>query len=267
MTHTPIRCLLVAGLVLTAVVGAAPAGVTAEDPDDEQPILPLASYYGQVTIDGEPAPAGTTITALVDGERRGSITLTEAGRLGSPDGPGSDLVVSGPEAAVGSTVTFLVDGERAQVTTGTATIESATPRRQQVALSIGAAESPSESPSSGSDDENTDRSSGDSEPDESDTESTTADQSEAESTTPAVNASESEQSADQSNTAAGQPSADSGSDSSASESKSESESEADSEDASGQSTDGADETPGFGVVLAIFVLSAAVVALRQRTQQ
>jgi len=45
------------------------------------PQLPC-EFYGTVTVMGSPAPAGTLITAYVNGTNQGSITVTEPGKFG-----------------------------------------------------------------------------------------------------------------------------------------------------------------------------------------
>ena len=45
------------------------------------PPLP-AAYFGNITVNGEPAPAGTTIIAKIDGVERGRITTTISGMYG-----------------------------------------------------------------------------------------------------------------------------------------------------------------------------------------
>ena len=74
-----------------------------------------ARYYGTVTVDGEPAPAGTTIEAEVDGEVRGSITVETAGSYGGPNASDEQLTLAGAPASENSTITFYVtppDGDR-----------------------------------------------------------------------------------------------------------------------------------------------------------
>jgi len=74
-----------------------------------------ARYYGTVTVDGEPAPAGTTIEAEVDGEVRGSITVETAGSYGGPNADDEQLTLTGAPASENTTITFYVtppDGDR-----------------------------------------------------------------------------------------------------------------------------------------------------------
>ncbi|MGI6503779.1 MAG: hypothetical protein ACOX0O_07555 [Candidatus Methanoculleus thermohydrogenotrophicum] len=64
-------------LIIALVTGAAAAGGT-------PPTLPH-QFFGNVTIGGSPAPAGTVITAMIAGTECGSFMVTDAGRYGDPD--------------------------------------------------------------------------------------------------------------------------------------------------------------------------------------
>lgn len=66
----------------------------------ETPTLPCF-FYGGVTINGSPAPAGTVITALIGGQTVGQITTTSSGQY-------DQLMVS--DGSEGATVTFYVNG-------------------------------------------------------------------------------------------------------------------------------------------------------------
>ncbi len=55
--------------------------------DERLPLNPPPSYYGSITVNGQPAAAGTTITAMIGGEERGSITTTKPGIFGDNPGP------------------------------------------------------------------------------------------------------------------------------------------------------------------------------------
>ena len=72
------------------------------------PALP-AQFSGTVTIDGSPAPAGTVITARIDGRDCGSLTLA-AGVFGGDALFDERLSVGGEDGDAGKTITFLVDG-------------------------------------------------------------------------------------------------------------------------------------------------------------
>jgi hypothetical protein len=73
------------------------------------PQLPEA-YYGTISINGTAAPAGTVITARIDGQVKGTFATTQEGVYGGPDTFDPKLIVAGDEYDVGQTVTFLVNG-------------------------------------------------------------------------------------------------------------------------------------------------------------
>ncbi|MDZ7730988.1 MAG: hypothetical protein U5K37_08820 [Natrialbaceae archaeon] len=75
--------------------------------DDELEAIP-ETYYGTLTINGQPAPANTTVEGIIDGEVRGTATVTVAGEYGSEDPFGALLAVSGTEDDTGATVGFRV---------------------------------------------------------------------------------------------------------------------------------------------------------------
>lgn len=78
-------------------------------------IPPIPSeYYGTVVIDGAPAPAGTVITATVDGMPRGTITVTSPGIYGGPGNFNSRLVVTGKDTEVNYNIRFSINGIMAQ---------------------------------------------------------------------------------------------------------------------------------------------------------
>ncbi|WP_254861586.1 CARDB domain-containing protein [Halovivax gelatinilyticus] len=74
---------------------------------DDPPGVP-AAYYGDVEIDGEPAPVGTHVAAVVDGEIVDAIHVEEPGVYGGPD-PGDDKLEV--RADDGDEVTFQVNGK------------------------------------------------------------------------------------------------------------------------------------------------------------
>ncbi|WP_276255295.1 PGF-pre-PGF domain-containing protein [Halomontanus rarus] len=114
--------VLALGFVLVVLVGAVGAAAGTPAP-------PPAAYYGSLTVDGDPAPAGLTVTAEIDGEQRGSLTTGDAGRYGGPGAFDPKLQVDGTDGDEGATVHFFVEGESA----GTATWRSGDVR--EVALS------------------------------------------------------------------------------------------------------------------------------------
>lgn len=102
---TPLTIVIVSVLVVAAVAGA-PAAVAQDGP----PPTP-AAYFGDITIDGEPAPEGVEVTAYIDGEQRGSLTTTQAGAYGGPSAFDRKLVVEGTSADAGATIEFRINGE------------------------------------------------------------------------------------------------------------------------------------------------------------
>lgn len=75
---------------------------------DELPLNPPPGYYGTVTVNGQPAPQGTTIIAKIGGEVRGSIPISTAGFYGDNPGP-SKLWITGYQNEINSTVTFYLN--------------------------------------------------------------------------------------------------------------------------------------------------------------
>ncbi|MFB6093305.1 MAG: CARDB domain-containing protein [Haloquadratum sp.] len=123
--HTHARTLLVVAMTAALVLWAPAASIgpaigTAAAQESGPPQTP-AAYYGNVTIDGEPAPAGTTIEAVVNGSVVGSITIDEPGRYGGPDALDEKLTVGGNTTIEnGTPVHFYVDNDaiaRTRVTT------------------------------------------------------------------------------------------------------------------------------------------------------
>ena len=74
------------------------------------PPLP-AAYFGNITVNGEPAPAGTTVIAKINGVEKGRITTTISGMYAEKPREES-LVVQGGEE--GDTVRFYVEGVEAK---------------------------------------------------------------------------------------------------------------------------------------------------------
>jgi len=79
------------------------------------PVLPV-EFYGAVTVDNASAPAGTAITARINGIERGSFITTDEGWYGGPDTLAPRLAVSGLEGEVGQPVLFFINGVKAQKT-------------------------------------------------------------------------------------------------------------------------------------------------------
>ena len=98
------------------------------------PPLP-AEFYGSVYVNGNPAPAGTIITAMIGGEVRGSFTTSEMGLYGGPSLFDDRLIVSPTEDDVSTGITeiaFKIGNKNADQTTQLLLGES-----QQLDLSIG----------------------------------------------------------------------------------------------------------------------------------
>jgi len=79
------------------------------------PVLP-DEFAGSVTLDGKAAPAGTTITARIDWNERGSTVTTTAGEYGPLDSPGVLAVRATEEdlrRSASPTITFWVNGHKA----------------------------------------------------------------------------------------------------------------------------------------------------------
>jgi len=73
------------------------------------PLLP-AEFWGSVTIDGSPAPAGTVITAWMGDRDCGSFTLETAGVYGGGSTFDKRLLVSGGDDDAGKTILFFIGG-------------------------------------------------------------------------------------------------------------------------------------------------------------
>lgn len=133
--------LLATGLLLgsVATVGAHTANASGNAAVTDP--TPPPAFYGQLTVDGDPAQAGVTVEAYVDGERRGSIVTEDRGEYGGPGGTEQKLVVDGGEADEGKTITFYVDGQQADQT---ATWESGA----VVELNVSAPSPPADDPPS-----------------------------------------------------------------------------------------------------------------------
>lgn len=76
-----------------------------------------AEFYGDITVDGTPAPPGTVVVALIDGEERGRITTTAEGTYGGPETFDSRLIVRGTDEETGIDIVFEINGVRAEEST------------------------------------------------------------------------------------------------------------------------------------------------------
>lgn len=77
----------------------------------QMPTLPSV-FSGALTIDGNPAPAGTEVIAKIGSEIRAGITTTEDGRYGSD----RQLLVTGSSADAGKTIRFYLNDVEADQT-------------------------------------------------------------------------------------------------------------------------------------------------------
>jgi len=74
-------------------------------------------FWGALTIDGSPAPAGTIIVAVIGETEYGSIETTVAGEYGgSGRSEGTRLLVKAPVDLAGEPIAFRVGGQAAQET-------------------------------------------------------------------------------------------------------------------------------------------------------
>ena len=78
----------------------------------EPPQLP-AFFAGSITVDGNPAQIGTTITAKIEGQIKGTTTTTESGQYGSNN---QKLMVQGTSADTAKTITFYINGKVSDTT-------------------------------------------------------------------------------------------------------------------------------------------------------
>jgi PKD repeat protein len=79
------------------------------------PPLPC-EMYGNVTLGGEPAPAGTVIEARIGEAVHGSVVTGTPGRYGGMDTFDERLVVQAPAELIGRTVSFVVGTDPAAET-------------------------------------------------------------------------------------------------------------------------------------------------------
>jgi len=99
----PLLMILLTSSVVSVVATAEGEGI---------PPIPN-TFYGDATLNGDPAPVGTNVSAYIDGKLRGSIEVTVAGKYGSRANP---LSVTGNSTDVGKPITFSVGGVTASET-------------------------------------------------------------------------------------------------------------------------------------------------------
>lgn len=100
-----------AALVGTLMFGAA-GTFSAGEAEAQSPPSPPARFGGEVTIDGEQAPAGTPVQAQVDGNNCGTTSVAGDGTY-VVDVEANEPTEAPGCGTEGATVTFLVDGEMA----------------------------------------------------------------------------------------------------------------------------------------------------------
>ena len=93
-------------LILLSIVLTVLSGMVVTVSADEVPPIPN-QFYGTVTIDAAPAPAGTVTDAYIDGEFRGSVVTTTAGEYGDDL---NYLTVNGYESDDNKTIVFRING-------------------------------------------------------------------------------------------------------------------------------------------------------------
>jgi len=98
-------CLFVIAGILLAIAPSVYADMA------QLPTLP-SFFSGALTIEGNPAPAGTEVVAKIDGETRGTIAAEEDGKYGS----GGQLLVTGDSDDAGKTIRFYVNDVEADQT-------------------------------------------------------------------------------------------------------------------------------------------------------
>ena len=64
-------------------------------------------FYGKAVVNGRDAPIGSIVTARIDGEKKGEITVGEAGAYGNKEGD-NKLGVPGSESGAGKNIAFYI---------------------------------------------------------------------------------------------------------------------------------------------------------------
>lgn len=107
-----IRTMIIIAAALLLTAGVCPAYA------DGSPVLPQV-FYGSLTIDGQPAPAGTIVEARGAGVDTGieynPINTSETGLYGSSNPLGEKLLVQG-DIVEGSLIKFYINGSAADQT-------------------------------------------------------------------------------------------------------------------------------------------------------
>lgn len=111
MKTKKLSTILGLGVVVLITLSLSVAGAQAQE--GGPPVLPCA-FYGNATIEGNPAPVGTEIIAKIDDKISGNITVPEAGKYGGPGGFDPKLVVVGTAEDENKILSFYVDGTKAE---------------------------------------------------------------------------------------------------------------------------------------------------------
>jgi hypothetical protein len=98
------------GLLMILAILLLQGGASAQD---ALPLIPPPGFYGTISIDGEPAPPGTTIIGMIGEEELGSIQTTESGLYGEENGP-VKFWINADESKIGMKLDFIVDNVVAQ---------------------------------------------------------------------------------------------------------------------------------------------------------
>lgn len=117
-TRDQFRAIVLSAIMVLSMVGmgAAVSPTVAEETDSDSPPDIAASYYGEVTIDGEDAPEGVEVAAIHEGETVGTLEVGSDSWYGGSTIDDDKLTV--PESSEvnieeGDEIHFEVDGETA----------------------------------------------------------------------------------------------------------------------------------------------------------
>lgn len=234
------RQIVIAVALVTLLICSGTIPATAQDAPPEPP----ANFYGDVVDeDGEPAPEGTTIVAVVNGSIEAEITVENAGEYGEESATGEKLSVN---SGAGDEVLFYIDN-----TNGAQAVEN------PVALDQGTVELNLTFPTGAFESDNDDDTESDGDDDESDTSGGQSGGS---------GGGGGAQSDSQSTTESEETNNDDGSDGDTTGAEDDSQDESSTQGDGGESTDEQDEssdnTPGFGMIATIIAVIAATLLAR-----
>lgn len=102
------KALPIIGLAITAFMLLSFMGLALAD--DGIPPIP-DSFYGDLTVNGDPAPVGVTLVAKINGVERGSYTTQQVGAYGSSNVAEPELwwLVKGTRDDIGSEIHFWIE--------------------------------------------------------------------------------------------------------------------------------------------------------------